>query len=47
MFSGFTDADILRNLLLALRWTVILSLTAVVGGGLLTLILTFALLYIR
>ena len=47
MFSEFTDADILRKLLLALRWNVILSLTAFVGGGLLTLILTFARLYIR
>ncbi|MCK6403862.1 MAG: amino acid ABC transporter permease [Sphaerotilus natans subsp. sulfidivorans] len=33
----FTLWDILRNLLLAARWTVLLSLTAFVGGGLLGL----------
>jgi polar amino acid transport system permease protein len=31
----FTTWDILRNLLLATRWTVVLSLAAFVGGGLL------------
>lgn len=35
----FTLWDILRNLLLAARWTVILSLIAFVGGGVLGLIL--------
>ena len=30
----FSLWDILRNLLLALRWTVVLSLIAFVGGGL-------------
>ncbi len=29
----FSLWDILRNLLLALRWTVVLSLIAFVGGG--------------
>ena len=32
--STFTDWDILRNLLLAARWTLLLSLTAFVGGTL-------------
>ncbi|CAN5663550.1 amino acid ABC transporter permease [soil metagenome] len=32
--TEFTLWDILRNLLLALRWTVVLSLIAFVGGGL-------------
>ncbi|MFT4267042.1 MAG: amino acid ABC transporter permease [Xenophilus sp.] len=32
--TEFTFWDILRNLLLALRWTVVLSLIAFVGGGL-------------
>jgi len=32
--STFTDWDILRNLLLAARWTILLSLTAFVGGTL-------------
>ena len=35
----FTSWDILRNLLLAARWTIALSLIAFVGGGLLGLIL--------
>lgn len=35
----FTNWDIIRNLLLALRWTVILSLTAFAGGALVTLTL--------
>lgn len=35
----FTLWDILRNLLLAARWTVVLSLIAFVGGGVLGLIL--------
>ncbi|MBT3146629.1 amino acid ABC transporter permease [Neptunomonas phycophila] len=37
----FTDWDILRNLLLAARWTVVLSLIAFVGGSIVGLILTF------
>lgn len=37
MMTTFTDWDIVRNLLLALRWTVLLSLVAFVGGGLVTL----------
>ncbi|CAO3450464.1 ABC transporter, permease protein (cluster 3, basic aa/glutamine/opines) [Azospirillum argentinense] len=39
----FTLWDILRNLLLAARWTVILSLVSFIGGGLLGM----ALLYLR
>jgi polar amino acid transport system permease protein len=35
----FTTWDILRNLLLAMRWTVVLSLIAFVGGGLVGLLL--------
>ena len=31
--TEFTLWDILRNLLLALRWTVVLSLIAFIGGG--------------
>ena len=31
----FTFIDILRNLLLAARWTVLLSLISFIGGGLL------------
>ena len=38
----FTLWDILRNLLLALRWTVALSLIAFVGGGLVGALLLFA-----
>ncbi|WP_157270643.1 amino acid ABC transporter permease [Azohydromonas aeria] len=37
--TDFTLWDILRNLLLAARWTVALSLTAFIGGGLLGLAL--------
>lgn len=37
--SDFSTWDILRNLLLAARWTVVLSLVAFVGGGLLGLAL--------
>lgn len=37
MMSTFTDWDIVRNLLLALRWTVILSLVAFIGGVLVML----------
>ncbi|PMH44445.1 amino acid ABC transporter permease [Vibrio sp. 10N.286.49.B3] len=37
----FTDWDILKNLLLAARWTILLSLLAFVGGGLFGLALTF------
>ena len=39
----FTLWDIVRNLLLAARWTVLLSLVAFVGGG----IVGFALLVLR
>ena len=38
----FTLWDILRNLLLAARWTVALSLIAFVGGGLVGLALLVA-----
>lgn len=37
----FTDWDILKNLLLAARWTILLSLFAFVCGGLVGLALTF------
>ncbi|GEA61114.1 amino acid ABC transporter permease [Vibrio comitans] len=37
----FTDWDILRNLLMAARWTVLLSLIAFVGGGIIGALLTF------
>jgi polar amino acid transport system permease protein len=37
MMTTFTDWDIIRNLLLAGRWTVLLSLVAFVGGALVTL----------
>ncbi|AWJ87020.1 amino acid ABC transporter permease (plasmid) [Azospirillum sp. TSH58] len=40
---SFTLWDILRNLLLAARWTVVLSLVSFIGGGLLGM----ALLYLR
>ena len=33
--TEFTTWDILRNLLLAARWTLVLSLVSFVGGGLL------------
>lgn len=36
----FTDWDIFRNLLLAARWTVLLSVYAFIGGGLVGLALT-------
>jgi len=36
----FTDWDILKNLLLAARWTILLSLLAFVGGGIFGLLLT-------
>jgi len=39
--SQFTDWDILRNLLLAARWTVLLSLIAFAGGSVVGLLLTF------
>lgn len=39
--TEFTDWDILRNLLLAARWTVVLSLIAFAGGALVGLTLTF------
>ncbi|MGC0065754.1 amino acid ABC transporter permease, partial [Enterobacter asburiae] len=34
--TTFTDWDIIRNLLLAGRWTVLLSLVAFVGGAAVT-----------
>ncbi len=37
----FTDWDIVRNLLLAARWTLLLSLIAFVGGSVLGMLLTF------
>ncbi|MFT4837185.1 MAG: polar amino acid transport system permease protein [Psychromonas sp.] len=37
----FTDWDILRNLLFAARWTLLLSFFAFIGGGLVGLVLTF------
>ncbi|TCK08280.1 amino acid ABC transporter permease [Marinobacterium mangrovicola] len=39
--SQFTDWDILRNLLLAARWTILLSLLAFAGGSIVGLLLTF------
>lgn len=39
--NEFSDWDILRNLLLAARWTVLLSLVSFVGGGLVALALLF------
>jgi len=43
----FTDWDILRNLLLAARWTLLLSLVAFLGGTLVTLPLLLLLLLLR
>lgn len=37
----FTIWDILRNLLLATRWTIVLSLVSFVGGGMVGLALLF------
>lgn len=37
----FTIWDILRNLLLATRWTIVLSLVSFVGGGMIGLVLLF------
>jgi polar amino acid transport system permease protein len=37
----FTTWDILRNLLLATRWTIVLSIVSFVGGGLVGVILLF------
>ena len=39
--SDFTTWDILRNLLLATRWTILLSLVSFLGGGLLGTVLLF------
>ncbi len=39
--TEFTTWDILRNLLLATRWTLVLSLVSFVGGGLLGMFLLF------
>ncbi|KQT69054.1 MULTISPECIES: amino acid ABC transporter permease [unclassified Aureimonas] len=39
--TEFTTWDILRNLLLAARWTVVLSLVSFVGGGLVGLAILF------
>lgn len=38
----FSTWDILRNLLLAARWTVLLSLVSFIGGGMVGLLLLFA-----
>ncbi len=40
--SPFTTWDILRNLLFAAEWTILLSLVAFVGGGVLGLLVLFA-----
>lgn len=40
--TDFTLWDIARNLLLALRWTVLLSLVSFAGGGLVGLLILFA-----
>ncbi|MBB3769622.1 polar amino acid transport system permease protein [Angulomicrobium tetraedrale] len=40
--SDFTTWDILRNLLLAARWTVLLSLVSFIGGSLVGMALLFA-----
>ena len=37
----FSTWDILRNLLLATRWTVLLSLVSFAGGGMVALLLLF------
>jgi len=42
MMTTFTDWDILRNLLLAARWTLLLSLTAFIGGTLVAIPLVMA-----
>ncbi|WP_020559398.1 amino acid ABC transporter permease [Thiofilum flexile] len=39
--NTFSDWDILRNLLLATRWTILLSLIAFSGGAIVGLLLTF------
>jgi polar amino acid transport system permease protein len=39
--NEFSDWDIFRNLLLAARWTVLLSLVSFVGGGILGVLLLF------
>lgn len=39
--ADFSLWDILRNLLLALRWTVVLSLIAFIGGGIVGALLLF------
>lgn len=39
--TEFTTWDILRNLLLVTRWTLVLSLVSFVGGGLLGGLLLF------
>jgi polar amino acid transport system permease protein len=41
IMTTFTDWDIVRNLLLAARWTILLSLVAFFGGTLVTLPLLF------
>ncbi|MFN0192077.1 MAG: amino acid ABC transporter permease [Aestuariivirga sp.] len=40
--NDFTTWDILRNLLLAARWTIVLSVVAFIGGGVLGLFLLMA-----
>ena len=42
MMTTFTDWDILRNLLLAARCTLLLSLTAFIGGTLVAIPLVMA-----
>jgi polar amino acid transport system permease protein len=37
----FTTWDILRNLLLAARWTIVLSLVSFIGGGIVGLVILF------
>lgn len=39
--SDFSTWDILRNLLLATRWTIVLSLASFIGGGILGVLLLF------
>lgn len=47
MFSEFSNLDIIRNLAFALRWTVLLSIVAFAGGGLVTAALLFIRLYAK
>ncbi|MDO5531967.1 amino acid ABC transporter permease [Sutterella sp.] len=47
MFVEFTTWDIVRNLLLAMRWTVLLSILAFAGGAVVTALLLWARLCFR